>query len=303
MTKTVQNQGLLAGIRKRYMKSEAMQGYTLLSPTIILVLAVLAVPVTALIVISFWTQDGAFFNTAFTLEHYERFFTHKRDLYMRLLFRSIAISALVTFFTVLLAYPAAYFIAFRVKHNKMMWLILITAPFWTSYLLRVFSWKVVLGYNGVLNSSLLWLGVIEVPMDFILYNMNAVVLTLTHAWVAFAILPIYVSLEKIDRTLIEAAADLGENPVMQFLRVTLPLSLPGVIAASLLVFIPTVGDYITAKMVGGRAIMIGNLIQTQFGKGNNWPFGSAMAIVSMMMITGLVCAFLWASHNYRKKLS
>jgi spermidine/putrescine transport system permease protein len=182
----------------------------------------------------------------------------------------------------------------------MLWIILITVPFWTSYLLRVFAWKVILGYNGVINSGLISLGLIDEPLGFILYNPSSVVITLTHAWLAFAILPIFVSLEKIDRSLLEAATDLGDGPVARFLRITLPLSLPGVIAASLLIFIPTVGDYVTPNLVGGTSgIMIGNVIQTLFGKANNWPLGAAVSLIMMLVVTLLVCAFLWST-GYRR---
>src|SRR6202008_4806990 len=150
----------------------------------------------------------------------------------------------VPFVTVPLAYPMAYFVAFRVEKSKFIWLILLTIPFWTSYLLRVFAWKVILGYNGVINSGLMDLGLIREPLQFLLYNPVAVVVTLAHAWAAFAILPIYVSLEKIDRSLLEAAADLGDNAVRRFLRITLPLSLPGVIGAAILIFVPTTGDFV-----------------------------------------------------------
>jgi len=200
-----------------------------------------------------------------------------------------------TIAVVVLAYPMAYFLAFRVTKHKMAWLILITVPFWTSYLLRVFAWKVILGYNGVINSGLISLGLIDKPLEFLLYNPFAVVITLAHAWAAVAILPIYVSLEKIDRSLLEAATDLGDNHLERFLRITLPLSLPGVIAASLLVFIPTVGDYITPTLVGGTdGIMIGNVVQSLFSKGNNAPLAAAVSVVSMMTITIMVCIFLWA---------
>jgi spermidine/putrescine transport system permease protein len=167
----------------------------------------------------------------------------------------------------------------------------------------VFSWKLVLGYNGVVNSGLKWLELIEQPLDFILYNTNAVVLTLAHAWAAFAILPIYVSLQKIDKSLIEAAYDLGENRFRTFLRVTLPLSLPGVIAALLLVFIPTVGDYVTPKLVGGpKGLMIGNLIQAAFGRLDNWPLGAAISVISMVTVTLAVCLFLYGANRARRVL-
>lgn len=248
--------------------------------------------------LSLWTQLDIGYDKAFSLINYETFF--QKRIYPIVLWRSINVAALVAFVTVLLAFPAAYYIAFRVHKNKGIWLILITLPFWTSYLLRVFSWKIILGYNGVINSGLLEIGIIEAPLEFLVYNQGAVIVTLAHAWAAFAILPIYVSLEKIDRSLLEAANDLGEGPIMTFIRVTLPLALPGIIAATLLVFIPTVGDYVTPKLVGGtRGIMIGNLIQSAFGRGDNWPLGSAIAVVSMLAITITVCAFLYGINRLK----
>jgi len=254
------------------------------------------------VTLSFWTQNYLTYDRTFSFNNYIVYF--EKPIYLKLLLKSVRISGAVTLATVLLAYPAAYFIAFKVKKNKLMWLILITVPFWTSYLLRVFAWKVVLGFNGVINSGLMTLGVIDAPLEFILYNPTAVVITLAHAWAAFAILPIYVSLEKIDRTLLEAAADLGEGPVMSFLRVTLPLSVPGVIASSLLVFIPTTGDYVTPNLVGGpTGIMIGNIIASLFGKANNWPLGAATAVMSMFFITLVVCAFLWFTKQVRERVA
>ena len=147
----------------------------------------------------------------------------------------------------MLAYPIAYFISFHGGRHKSLWLFLITIPFWTSYLLRVMSWKVILGYNGVLNSGLMGLGIIDEPSTALLYNSSAVIITLTHAWAAFAILPIFVSLEKVDRTLVEAATDLGDGPLRSLPAGDLPLSAPGVISALLIVMIPTVGDYVTPK--------------------------------------------------------
>ena len=281
------------------MRSEALRGYSLLSPTMVLMIIALAAPLLMLITMSFWTQDYLDFNKGFYLDNYESFFEKKK--YWFLLLKSMRISTTVTLATVLLAYPMAYFIAFRVQKNKLVWLILITVPFWTSYLLRVFAWKVVLGYNGVINSGLMTLGFIDAPLEFLLYNETSVIITLAHAWAAFAILPIYVSLEKIDRSLLEAAQDLGEGPFMTFLRVTLPLSIPGVVAASLLVYIPTVGDYVTPTLVGGpRGIMIGNIIQSQFGKALNWPMGAALSIMTMLAVIVAVCLFVWLTNRFRK---
>ena len=219
-----------------------------------------------------------------------------KSSYHTLIKRSLVISSLTTLVTVLLAYPMAYYVAFVVKDRKLLWLIALTIPFWTSYLLRVFAWKLILGYNGVINGSLYNLGIIENPLSFLLYNPFAVFVTLAHAWSAFAILPIYVSLEKIDRSLLEAASDLGDSAFKRFWRITFPLSFPGVLAAALIIFIPTTGDYITPKLVGGsEGIMVANLIQIMFGKANNWPLGSSLAIVTMTIVTVLVICFVLIS--------
>ena len=210
-------------------------------------------------------------------------------------------SATSTAAVILTAYPVAYFLAFRVTRYKLFWLILITVPFWTSYLLRIFAWKLILGFNGVINSGLIALGLVHSPLEFLLYNPTAVTIALAHAWAAYAILPIYVSLEKIDHSLLEAAVDLGDGPVRRFLRVTLPLSAPGIIAASLLVFIPTVGDYVTPTLVGGTSgIMIGNIIQSLFGKANNAPLGAATSIMMMLVVAAIVCVIL-GTLRYRQR--
>ena len=292
---------LVERLRIGFRKSETAKCYTLLSPTLSIVLLGLLFPLLILLTLSFWKQDYVDLIQTFTLTNYADFF--RKKIYYLILYRSIRISAFVMFVTVILAYPLAYFIAFHVQKNKIMWIIMVTIPFWTSYLLRVFSWKVILGYNGVINSSLISLGILTEPLQFLLYNPIAVVITLAHAWAAVAILPIYVSLEKIDRSLIEAARDLGENAVMTFLRVTLPLSLPGVIAASLLVFIPTVGDYVTPALVGGpRGLMIGNIIQSMFGKALNWPLGAALSIITMLTVSAAVCVLLGGTRLFRKKV-
>ncbi|HEY1875919.1 MAG TPA: ABC transporter permease, partial [Rhizomicrobium sp.] len=183
-----------------------------------------------------------------------------------------------------LAYPMAYFVAFHAR-RKFAWLVALTVPFWTSYLLRVFAWKIILGFDGVINSGLMRLHLIGRPLEFLLYNPFAVVVTLAHAWSAFAILPIYVSLEKIDPALLEAASDLGDGPLRRFLHITLPLSLPGVIGAAILIFVPTTGDYVTPALVGGtQGTMIANLIEVQFNGVGNWPLGAALSLVSMAMV-------------------
>jgi spermidine/putrescine transport system permease protein len=271
---------------KPLLQSEAAQGWALISPTFLYALVLLVVPILVVVAHSFWTQNYLTIDRTFTLEQYRIALTE--PIYRDLLVRSLFISLSVSFFSVLLAYPIAYYISFHGGRHKNLWLFLITIPFWTSYLLRVMSWKVILGYNGVLNSGLLALGIIDEPSTALLYNTSAVIITLTHAWAAFAILPIFVSLEKVDRTLIEAATDLGDGPVRRFLRITLPLSASGIISALLIVMIPTVGDYVTPRLVGGKdGVMISNAIQSLFLKGANWPLGAALSVTTMVAVTAI----------------
>jgi spermidine/putrescine transport system permease protein len=288
---------------RRWLKTDSASGLILVSPTLLYALLLLAAPLLTVVVISFWTQDYLTFDRNLTLKNYIEAWTE--PLYQLLMMRSLAISGVVTVATVLLAFPVAYYVSFHVpQRRKAMWMFLITIPFWTSYLLRVFLWKVILGYNGVLNSSLLGLGIIDEPLTFILYNANAVVLTLAHAWAPFAILPIFVALEKIDRSYLEAAEDLGDGPVRRFRRVTLPLAMPGVIAATLIVFIPTVGDYVTPKLVGGTdGLMIANMIQVQFGKANNAPLGAALAISAMFIVASIALLIVWLNRRSMKRQS
>ena len=268
----------------QFLKSEEARGFALMSPTFVYALAMLGAPILVVVAHSFWTQDYLTIDRTFTLENYRIALTE--PIYRDLLMRSLILSFTVSVTTVALAYPVAYFISFHGGRHKNLWLFLLIIPAWTSYLLRVMSWKVILGYNGVLNSALMGLGIIDEPSTAFLYNTNSVLITLTHAWAVFAILPIFVSLEKVDRTLIEAATDLGDGPIRRFLRVTLPLSAPGVVSAILIVMIPTVGDYVTPKLVGGTdGTMIANAIQAQFGRVMNKPLGAALSVSTMAIVT------------------
>ncbi|WP_386681607.1 ABC transporter permease [Loktanella sp. R86503] len=270
----------------------------LLGIPLVYALLLLAVPLGAIVLFSFWTQDFMTVDTTFTTANYRAIW--ESPIYGLLLQRSLMVSGIVTAVTVVLAYPVAYFISFHVHPSKKsLWLFLITIPFWTSYLIRVFLWKVILGYNGVINSGLQQLGIIDEPLTFILYNVNAVIITLAHAFAPFAILPIFVVLEKIDRSLLEASQDLGESKFSTFLRVTLPLSMPGVVGAVLIVFIPTIGDYVTPELMGGAGgKLIANMIQTQFLQLNNAPLGAALAIVAMLCVTAISLLFVFLNRKY-----
>ena len=282
------------------LRSEASKGFALSAPATFYVGLLVAAPLAILVLYSFWTQTYVDVDRTPTWDNYREAFSDPLVRYLML--RSVVIAGCVTIATVLTAYPIAYFIAFRTE-KKTLWLLLITIPFWSSYLLRVFSWKLILGFNGVLNSALLSLGLISEPLTFLLYNEFAVVLTLAHAWAPFAILPIYVSLQKIDRSLLEAATDLGASPLESFRRVTLPLTVPGIIAASLIIFIPTVGDYVTPSLVGGSdGKMIANLIQVQFGAANDWPLGATLSLIAMLSVGFVSILFVLLMRGVGKRI-
>ncbi|MFO1035637.1 MAG: ABC transporter permease [Geminicoccaceae bacterium] len=271
--------------------AEAARGWLLLTPAILAVGIFLALALITTLVTSFWSQDYLTIVRDFTLTNYAQ--TLSEPLFRVLFLRSLWIAGITTLLCVLIAYPIAYYIVFYVRQRKVVWIVLLTIPFWTSYLLRVFAWKLVLGFNGIINSGLKSLGMIDQPLTFLLYNPLAIVITLVHAWLPFAVLPIYVNLEKMDRSLLEAATDLGDSPLERFFRITLPLSMPGVLAATMMIFIPTVGDYVTPLMVGGPdGLMIANAIGAQFGKSNNWPLGSALSLTSMVLVSVVALAVM-----------
>ena len=273
----------------------------MVSPPFLYALLLLAFPLMGVLALSFWTQDYLDLHRDITLANYQEAWTGK--IYQVLMMRSLKISMLVTLLTVLLAFPVAYYISFYVTpRKKPLWIFLITIPFWTSYLIRIFLWKVILGFNGVVNGSLLGIGIIDEPLKFLLFNQGAIVITLSHAWIPFAILPMYVALEKIDRSLLEAAEDLGDGPFRRFLRITLPLAMPGILAATLIVFIPTIGDYVTPKLVGGpNGLLIANMIEVQFKKANNAPLGAALALSAMFIVSAIAMVFLWFNRKYLRQ--
>jgi spermidine/putrescine transport system permease protein len=236
-----------------------------------------------------------------SFEHYER--ALGTDSYVRLLGVSVAMAFGVAMATTLLAYPIAYFLTFRAGRRAGLFLILLLVPFWTSYLLRVMAWKLMLGSEGAVNSLLEWSGLIEAPLGALVYNRTAVMVTLIYVWLPFAVLPIYAAMLRIERPLLEAAADLGAGPWTRFGRITMPLALPGALAAFFMVFIPNVGEYVTPLLVGGSSgSMYGNIIQDFFTKAVDWPFGSALAIV-MLMLTLVLVALALRLVNVRRMVA
>jgi spermidine/putrescine transport system permease protein len=223
-----------------------------------------------------------------------RAFVHS-SVYLGLFWKSVKMSLIVSAIVVALAYPVAYYLALSGTKRKYVLLLVLIAPFLTSYLLRVLAWKVILGNQGVLNTFLFWTGVRsrDHPLSQLLYSRFAVMLVLAYVWIPFVALPIFVSLESLDRRLLEAACDLGASRWQAFRRVTLPLSMPGVIAAFLFVFIPTVGEFVTPSLVGGTSgYMYGNQISDLFSTGfPDWQTGSVLALFLLGIVAVLTAAF------------
>ena len=259
----------------------------MLSPGTIVTLALVLFALILVLFLSIRINDGSLLGAGTSLQNFLSILTD--PLYGIVIVRSLTIAGLVTLATVVTAYPVAYYLAFHAGPRRSLILFLVTLPFWTSYLLRVFAWKIVLAYNGVLNSALMMTGLTSQPSTLFLNTPSAVILTLAHAYAPFAILPIFVALDTIPKSLMEAAADLGARPFATFRRVILPNSMPGVLSAAVVVFVPTVGDYVTPALVGGpQSTMIGSLVQAQFGKANDWPFGAALAVIVMLVILAVV---------------
>lgn len=263
-------------------------GLLLAPPALVLGLLLLA-PLALMVAVSLRPDlSGPIFEfPAPTLVHYEDF--AGTPGFVRLLWTSIVIAAVVAALATALAYPVAYFLRFRAGDRAALYLLLLLVPFWASYLMRVIAWRLLLGTEGVINSFLLSAGVISDPIEELLYSRLAVVTTLVYVWIPFAALPILAALQRVDTHLHEAAADLYAGPRQQLLRVTVPLSLPGVLAAFFMVFIPTVGEYVTPLLVGGvGGTMYGNLIYDFFSRAANWPYGAALSVV--MLVATLVLA-------------
>ena len=219
------------------------------------------------------------------------------SLYINALLSSIKVAAISTGFAILIGYPMAYGIARAPTHWRLPLLMLIILPFWTSFLIRVYAWIGILKGNGLLNQALMGLGVIDAPLE-ILYTPVAVYIGIVYSYLPFIVLPLYATLVRLDESLLEAAADLGCPPIRQFLLVTLPLSLPGLIAGAMLVFIPVMGEFVVPDLLGGPdSLMIGKLMWTEFFSNKDWPLASSLAAILLMV---LVVPFALLRHMERK---
>jgi spermidine/putrescine transport system permease protein len=279
-TTTVEKQrsGLLDVVRRR----PGLQVLLLIFPSLFWLVVFFAVPLIIVFVYSF-LKRGPYGQIVweFNLQNYVRFFD---PLYLRIFARSFRIAAITTVVCFLLGYPMAYWIATRPPRWRNTLLLLLMIPFWTNFLVRTYAWILILRDTGLLNNALLSLGLIHEPLPLFGTDL-AVIIGLVYGWFPDMVLPCYAAVERLDHSLVEAAQDLGANELRAFLRVVFPLTLPGIIAGSILVFIPSLGAYVTPDLLGGaKSVMIGNVIQSQFLSVRDYPFGSAFSFVLMAMM-------------------
>jgi len=261
----------------------------LVSAPILWMVTFLFIPYAVMFTYSFYIKNYPTFIPAFVFDNYWTVISD--PLYFQVFFRTAKIALSVAVSALIIAYPLAYFLVFKVRNKQLRTALYmaVIVPLWVSYLLRAYTWKTILGSEGILNSFLVWTGILDKPTDIFLYNQFSMVVTLTYIFVPFMVMPIYTALEKIPRSMIEASKDLGVGPIRTFLRVTLPLSMPGVIAGATFTICLTFGDFVAAFLVGGpNGAMIATIIQSQFGATLNWPLGAALSIVVLLIVLTIV---------------
>ncbi|HMZ08063.1 MAG TPA: ABC transporter permease [Anaerolineales bacterium] len=302
---------------QRFRENKSWQGTFLALPTTLWLFVLLVIPLFLTLVISFGQRspDGDVIFS-FSLNNYTRLFGYSTDcpegqascfdpLYVNILWRSLTLAFNTTFIVILLAYPLAYFIARAAPKQRNMFLFMVLIPLWTNFVIRVYAWMMLLRKEGAINAVIGWVAhLLHIPFTPLemLYTPSAVLVGMVYEFLPFMILPIYTSLEKIDNSLYEAAADLGANAVRTFLRVTLPLSMPGVVAGTILVFIPVMGTFIVSDILGGRqVILVGNLIQRQFLDARDPTFGSAASLI-LMVLTLIVTFFYTRKFGFGEEI-
>jgi len=268
-------------------------------PPLLWVTVFLLVPYAILFCYSFWSVSSAqVILHNWNLQNYLQLV--RNPIYLQVLFRSMRIAGSVTVLALLLGYPLAYYLSFHAAKRKDLLYQLVIIPLWASYLVRGYAWKTILGSDGVLNGFLQYLHITHRPVEFFLYSPFAVIITLTHIYTPFTLLPIYASLEHIPRNLVEASHDLGSSPWSTFRRVILPLSLPGVLAGATFAFVLTLGDFLAPLLVGGPSgIMISNVVVSLFGAAYNWPLGAAISFGMMLLVVTL----LFITERLEKRLA
>lgn len=256
-------------------------------PPLVWVAVFLLLPYALMLAHSLWIVREGIVVHHWNFDNYKTLFSH--PLYAGVLFRTLRIAASVTFCSVVLGYPLAYYLSFHAHERKELLYQLVIVPLWVSYLVRGYAWKTILGREGVLNGFLQYLHLTHEPVAFLLYSPFAVVLMLTHIYTPFVFLPIYAALEHIPRSLVEASHDLGAGALQTFLRVLLPLSMPGLLAGATFAFVLSLGDFLAPLLVGGPSgTMIANVVESLFGAAFDWPLGAAISVFILMLIISLL---------------
>ncbi|TDR92916.1 ABC transporter permease [Enterovirga rhinocerotis] len=244
-------------------------------------------PFCFMLVMSFWTSNMYGTKAIWTLDNYRKIFTD--PIYSKVLLSTLQTSAVTTVLSLFLAYPVAWFLARQKGYRKSVFLLMIFLPFWSSYVIRTFVWLPILGRTGLINQTLLTIGIIDQPIDWLIYNTGATYVGLVYVYMLYMLLPIYLSLDKLDMRLVDAASDLGAGPFQIFRRIVLPLSAPGILSGCVMVFLLDCGAFVTPQILGGpSALMYGNLIAAQFMDGSNWALGAALSVVLIVIIMTLM---------------
>lgn len=271
---------------KHEWKSNTLPAFVMVGPVTVMLILLVAVPLIYVGVMSFCTTD-AYYNVVFqfSLENYAQLLSPD---YIKIYGQSIVIALLTTILCILIGYPFSYIIARTKSKRKQLLYMLVIIPFWTNSLIRIYGWRTFLGSSGWLNSLLQFLHITSGPVDF-LYKQGTTVLGMVYCLIPFMILPLYTAIEKLDGSLLEASSDLGAKPVSTFFEVILPLTSSGIFSGSIMVFIPCLGYFFVANILGGgNSDVIGNLIERQFKSGNNWPLGAALSIILIVVTLVLV---------------
>lgn len=269
--------------------SESVRLGGLLAPGFVWLILFFTVPICLVLVFSFYRFSEGVMTPDLTLENYTR--ALGTEVYRAVFLKSLRYGVIVTIACLVVGYPVAYFVARRAARYRALLFLALIIPFWTTIVVRTFAWKIMLGTNGLVNFLLRESGLVDLPIKF-LYTENAVLVGLTHVFLPFMILPLYAVIEKLDPALEEAAMDLGAGRLRTFLRVTLPLSLPGISTGCVLVFILTIGSFLTPDILGGPGeLMIANIIRDEYYVTFNWPFGGALASIFLAITLMLILAY------------
>jgi spermidine/putrescine transport system permease protein len=280
------------GLRERIGESRRLQALIIGVPVFAWIFWWLGGSYAVLLVQSFFKVEGFFIVPKLNVDNYVEIAT--KGFYLTTLLKSFGIAAVTVVISTSLAFPVAYFLAYKVRTRRAFGYFLVIVPLWVSYLVRAYAWKVVLGEQGALNGVLTGLGIIHEPISFLLYSPVAVIIALTHIYTPFMILTIYAVLEQIPQSFTEAARDLGANGFRAFVGVTLPLAMPGIMAGGLFSFGLAAGDFVAPILVGGAdGVMIANIIASQFGASNNWPLGAALAVCMLGLMVVVIRFASW----------